>query len=103
MKENYGYNLKIHFFLFCIGVFPYGQYDNQRYFTEGTGSILFAELMCDGTELALAQCSSYPSAGYCSHSSDVGVRCDEIELSGTKILLMLELQEETVLGLCIFY
>ena len=46
------------------------------YFGRGTGPILYAYLICDGTETALADCTyrSFPFS--VSHSNDVGVRCN---------------------------
>ena len=55
-------------------------------FGRGTGAILFDDMNCDGTEASLRATSclsrySNPEF-YCSHSSDVGVRCDSIGGSG---------------------
>ena len=48
----------------------------STYFGMGTGPILYAYLNCDGTETALADCStSYSFPFSVSHSSDAGVRC----------------------------
>ena len=46
------------------------------YFGTGTGPILYAYLSCDGTETALADCSTYGSFPFsASHFYDAGVRC----------------------------
>ena len=55
-----------------------------RYFGMGTGPILYAYLNCDGTETALADCSTHISFRfYLSHSNDVGVRCTRNTVTST--------------------
>ena len=46
----------------------------QAFFGEGTGSILFNNVQCTGSELQLASCplSTTPN---CRHNQDAGVRC----------------------------
>ena len=53
-------------------------------FGQGTGAILFEEMICDGTETVLQapSCLRYSNPEYCSHSSDVGVWCDRLDSSG---------------------
>ena len=54
-------------------------------FGRGTGAILFDDMNCDGTESSLRATSCLwrnSNPDFCSHSSDVGVRCDSIGGSG---------------------
>ena len=51
-------------------------------FGPGTGAILFNYMECDGTETLLSSCPMYSNPRYCSHDSDVGVWCDNIDISG---------------------
>ena len=64
-----------------LGVFVYR---SSSFFGQGNGPILYDDLTCDRTELALTQCSSSsPDQVYCSHFNDVGARCEEIATTGT--------------------
>ena len=52
-------------------------------FGPGTGAILFDYIECDGTETLLSSCPSHDDPRYyCSHDNDVGVWCDNIDISG---------------------
>ena len=53
-------------------------------FGHGTGAILYDIMECDGTETLLSSCPSYfySNPWHCSHDSDVGVWCDNIDISG---------------------
>ena len=51
-------------------------------FGPGTGAILFDYIDCDGTETLLSSCPNYLDPWHCSHDSDVGVWCDNIDISG---------------------
>ena len=46
----------------------------NAYFGEGTGSIYFSNLNCNGSEERIVDCSSI-SPHSCHHSEDAGVRC----------------------------
>lgn len=46
----------------------------NAYFGEGTGSIYFGNLNCNGSEERIVDCSSI-SPHSCHHSEDAGVRC----------------------------
>ncbi len=59
----------------------YQNYNSK--FGPGTGPIFFDDLTCDGTERSIKDCSSSsPHPESCYHGQDVGVRCEEIAVSG---------------------
>ena len=76
-----------------VGVLAFtSSYSRRNTFGSGTGAILYAGLDCDGTELSLRECSSsYRYPQYCWHYSDVGVRCDHIDISGIIVNIMYQL------------
>ena len=45
------------------------------YYGEGSGSIYFTKLECDGTEEKLVDCTSSSDTRKCSHGNDSGVIC----------------------------
>ena len=47
-------------------------------FPSGVGPIFLSSMDCSGGESYLLECSSYDARGVhtCSHSDDVGVRCE---------------------------
>ena len=53
---------------------------NSAYFGQGTGSIFLSDVICDGTEYSLKDCS-YTSYNNCSHSGDAGVRCGKFKMT----------------------
>ena len=65
-------------------VFVFKESVSHVRFGRGTGGIFFGYMTCEGTETALQEpsCSRYSNLEYCSHDSDVGVRCDSIDSSG---------------------
>ena len=67
-------------------VFVFRESVSRMWFGRGTGAIFFGYLTCEGTETSLQDpsCSRYSNSEYCSHDSDVGVRCDSIDSSGER-------------------
>ena len=60
-------------------------------FGQGSGPIHYARLSCSGSETSLSRCGSIAStAADCSHNSDVGVRCAEIQNSGEGPIMFME-------------
>ena len=60
-------------------------------FGQGSGPIHYARLSCSGSEISLSRCGSIAStAADCSHNSDVGVRCAEIQNSGEGPIMFME-------------
>ena len=79
------YNALFHYHpsLISTGVFVFRSYNTR--FGRGTGAILFDDMNCGGTEASLraSSClSRNANPEYCTHGSDVGVRCDSIGGSG---------------------
>ena len=72
----------INYFPTTLGVYLYSSYESANYFAIGNGPILFNTLNCAGTESTLTKCSSAYNPVYCSHNSDIGVKCDEIAGEG---------------------
>ena len=61
-----------HFFFTDSLAFSYA------YFGSGSGSIFLDNVGCSGGESSLLDCS-YVSGSTCSHSEDVGVRCQGLQ------------------------
>ena len=54
-------------------------YHSSTQFGQGTGPILFTNIGCSGTESTLLECSrSVFGVTSCTHSRDVGVKCEGI-------------------------
>ena len=52
-------------------------YSSSTQFGRGTGPILFTNVGCSGTESSLLKCSrSVFGVTSCTHSQDVGVKCE---------------------------
>ena len=61
-------------------------------FGGANGPILRVTLPCDGTESSIQECTGIlHQYDYCSHYSDVGVRCEHIENSGTRCIMYSQL------------
>lgn len=54
----------------------------QAYFGQGSGTIQWDGLQCDGTENHIRYCAKSPSQT-CTHSNDAGVRCQILRLAAT--------------------
>ena len=56
-------------------------YTSSSTFSAGTGPVFLSDLYCDGSEANLLECSNFnfvqlASNDYCTHSRDVGLRCE---------------------------
>ena len=61
-----------------LGFGRYGSYYRNAYFGQGTGPIWLDNVECTGSESTLASCGhlGLEIIRSCSHSEDVGVRCN---------------------------
>ena len=50
-------------------------YTNANQYGQGTGPILMSNVGCTGTESRVLDCSYYPFHE-CTHSYDVGIKCE---------------------------
>ncbi len=58
--------------VFCM---PGSVFSNSSAFREGSGLIALSNLHCNGSEFMLMSCPSTTTPTSCSHSQDIGVRC----------------------------
>ena len=62
---------------------------STQLFGESTGPILFTNIRCSGTESRLLECSrSGFGVTSCTHSRDVGVKCDGNEYTSYSRMLL---------------
>lgn len=56
-------------------------YTSSSTFGDGTGPVFLSDIHCDGSEANLLECNNFnfvqlASNHYCTHSRDVGLRCE---------------------------
>ena len=71
----YVYNKLFMFFLQFSGALAF----STAYFGQGIGTVLFDNVHCNGSELALLNCIHHNQSN-CAHSADAGVRCQGLQL-----------------------
>ena len=65
-------------------------YSSASTFGEGTGPILFTDMQCSGSELSLLAChKSVFGVTSCTHSRDVGLKCEGNALQGHSVMWIL--------------
>ena len=58
-------------------------YTSASTFGQGTGPILFTDLRCSGSEPSLLACrKNVFGVTSCTHSNDVGLKCEGIAMQG---------------------
>ncbi len=57
-------------------------YQSGDGFGPGAGPILYSDIRCQGDEATLKECATNPPLESCAHSSDVGVKCEDLDATG---------------------
>ena len=63
--------------LTILFLFPGPIVSNSSVFGQGPGLIALSNLQCSGTELMLGSCSSQNAPQSCTHTQDIGLRCQQ--------------------------